>query len=407
MHRYSARMPPIHNMPLTRKAPFDDLDRFFEKFVAVGIDFGTTYTGVSWARSNDPKDINSITGWPSSDHRSKNEIQVPTLYDLASHKWGYEITPDMKPMKWFELLLLRKEDLTKEAGGDSVQLKQTLEILDTIGRDITPVKLVGLYLKKVWHHTYTTLRSMIDIDNLPLRVAITVPAIWPDYAKSSMREAARLAGITDHRAIGETTLITVEEPEAAALASVFQRNSFFEIKRNDSFVDVISYKVVCEQPFKLEECIPGRGKLDGAFLIDQAFFAYLRGKARLKIKSLTASDYNGFILKEWELGAKRSFSSADEPEFYNLHPPSDAYGTIARIRKKETLVISKLDMVSFFNRSLTGIRHLVGDQYKQVRLVTGEDPKRILLVGGLGSSEYIYNTLNESFNNKVLRPSEG
>lgn len=83
-------------------------------------------------------------------------------------------------------------------------------------------------------------------------------------------------------------------------------------------------------------------------------------------------------------------------------------------------------MVGFFNRSLTGIRHLVGGQYKQVRSVTGEDPKvglrgrtaratllmnrdnqRILLVGGLGSSEYIYNALNESFNNKVLRPSEG
>ena len=133
-------------------------------------------------------------------------------------------------MKWFKLLLLKKEDLTREAGGDSQQLKQTLEILDAIGRDITPVQLVGLYLKKVWDHTYTSLRSMIDIDNLPLRVAITVPAIWPDYAKSSMRQAARLAGITDHRAIGETTLITVEEPEAAALASVFQRNSFFEIK---------------------------------------------------------------------------------------------------------------------------------------------------------------------------------
>ena len=33
-------------MSLARKAPFDDLDRFFEKFVAVGIDFGTTY-GIS------------------------------------------------------------------------------------------------------------------------------------------------------------------------------------------------------------------------------------------------------------------------------------------------------------------------------------------------------------------------
>ncbi|KAI1070938.1 hypothetical protein LB507_010920 [Fusarium sp. FIESC RH6] len=380
-------------MPLTRKAPFDNLDRFFEKFVAVGIDFGTTYTGVSWARSTDPKDINSITGWPSSDHRSKNEIQVPTLYDFTSHKWGHEITPDMKPIKWFKLLLLKKEDLTREAGGDSQQLKQTLDILDAIGRDITPVQLVGLYLKEVWDHTYTSLRSMIDIDNLPLRVAITVPAIWPDYAKSSMRQAAKLAGITDHRAIGETTLITVEEPEAAALASVFQRNSFFEIKRNDSFVvcdagggtiDVISYKVVCEQPFKLEECTPGRGKLDGAFLIDQAFFAYLQGKAKLKIKSLTASDYNGFILREWELATLQ----LQWVEFVLIE-------------------INRLDMVGFFNRSLTGIRHLVGDQCKQVRAVTGEDPKRILLVGGLGSSEYICNALNESFNNKVLRPSEG
>ena len=133
-------------------------------------------------------------------------------------------------MKWFKLLLLNQEDLTKEAGGDTQQFKQTLGTLDTIGRDISPVELVGLYLEKVWDHTYNSLKTMIDIDNLPLRVAITVPAIWPHYAKSSMREAAKLAGITKHRAIGETTLITVEEPEAAALASVFQGNSFLDIK---------------------------------------------------------------------------------------------------------------------------------------------------------------------------------
>ncbi|QPC59282.1 hypothetical protein HYE67_001513 [Fusarium culmorum] len=405
MSRYSARMPFVL-----------DSDKCFDKFVAIGIDFGTTYTGVSWARSTDPKDINAITGWPSEDHRNKNEIQVPTLYDVKSQKWGYQITPDMNPMKWFKLLLLNKEDITKEAGGNSVQLRQTIEILETSDDKITPVQAVGLYLKKVWNHTYASLGSMIDIDNLPLRVAITVPAIWPDYAKNLMKEAAKIAGITKHRAIGETTLMTVEEPEAAALASLFQRNSFLDIKKDESFVvcdagggtiDVISYTVVSERPFKLEECIPGRGKLDGAFLIDQAFFSYLRGKAKLKIKSLKVYDYNQFISREWELGAKRSFSSADEPEYYHLHPPSDAYGTLARIRKRETLAISKLDMTGFFARSLTGIKYLVGDQYKEVRLVTGKDPKRILLVGGLGSSEYIYNVLNESFDNKILRPSEG
>ncbi|RBR26995.1 uncharacterized protein FIESC28_00263 [Fusarium coffeatum] len=83
------------------------------------------------------------------------------------------------------------------------------------------------------------------------------------------------------------------------------------------------------------------GRLAGAFLIDQAFFAYLQGKAKLKITSLKASEYNGFVLKERELCAKRNFSSIDEPEFYNLYPPSDAYGTMARILKKETMDISK------------------------------------------------------------------
>ncbi|GKU08220.1 unnamed protein product [Fusarium langsethiae] len=377
-------------------------DEYVEKFVAIGIDFGTTYTGVSWARSTDPKDINSITDWPSEDHRNKRAIQVPTLYDLESEKWGYLITPDMKPMKWFKLLLLNKEDITKESGSDSTQLRQTIEILETLGEKITPVQVVGLYLKEVWNHTYTSLGSMMDIDNLPLRVAITVPAIWPDYAKNLMREAAKIAGITKHRAIGETTLITVEEPEAAALASLFQRNSFLEINKNDSFIvcdagggtiDVISYTVVSEQPFMLEECIPGKGKLGGAFLIDQAFFSYLNGKAKLKITALKKHEYNDFILREWELGAKRSFSSAHEPKLYHLQPPINAYGKMDRLLKRETLAVST---------------YLVGDQYKEIQSVTGKDPKRILLVGGLGSSEYIYNVLNENekFNNKVLRPSE-
>ncbi|RGP77158.1 heat shock 70 kda 12b [Fusarium longipes] len=361
-----------------------DSDKYFEKFVALGIDFGTTYTGVSWARSTDPSDLNSITGWPSEDHRNKNQIQMPTLYDVKTEKWGYQITPEMKPMKWFKLLLLNKEDINKEAGGNSAQLRETIQILEALGEDITPVQVVGLYLKKVWDHTYASLGSMMDIDNLPLRVAITVPAIWPDYAKNVMKEAAKIAGITKHRAIGTTTLMTVEEPEAAALASLFQRNSFLEINKDESFVvcdagggtiDVISYTVVSEQPFRLEECVTGRGKLDGAFLIDQAFFSYLKGKAKLKIKSLKVQDYNQFILREWELGAKRSFSSADEPDFYHLHPPSDAYGPMARLRKKETLAINKVDMTNFFARSLTGIKYLVGDQYREVQSETGKEPK--------------------------------
>ncbi|CZR41752.1 uncharacterized protein FPRO_11342 [Fusarium proliferatum ET1] len=391
-------------------------DDYSPKFVAIGIDFGTTYSGVSWARSTNPKEVHSITGWASEDHRNQNEVQVPTLYDIDSGKWGFEITPDMKPMKWFKLLLLKNEDIAKEEIRNAPQLQQARDILSSSRKRLTAVQVVGYYLKNVWDHTYAALKSMLDVDNLPLRVAITIPAIWPAYAQSAMREAAKIAGITKYRDIGETTLILVQEPEAAALASLFQRNSSPEIQQNESFVvcdagggtvDVISYKVVSERPFKLEECVPGTGKLAGAFQIDQAFESYVRGKAKLKISSLKDFDYNQFILREWELGAKRSFSISNAQENYHLHPPSKAYGTLARLRHKDTLIISNEEMTGFFNRSLTGIRTLVGSQCKEVQEETGKPPKKILLVGGLGSSEYVYDKLTEIFSNKVLRPSDG
>ncbi|KAF5543247.1 heat shock 70 kDa 12B [Fusarium phyllophilum] len=266
---------------------------------------------------------------------------------------------------------------------------------------------------------------MLDVDNLPLRVAITIPAIWPAYAQNPMREAAKTAGITKYRDIGETTLILVQEPEAAALASLFQRNSSPEIQVRSHFspncwimlIDVISYKVVSERPFKLEECVPGTGKLASAFQIDQAFESYVRGKAKFKISSLKGFDYNQFILRQWELGAKRSFSISNAQENYHLHPPSKAYGTLARLRHNDTLVISKHSDSSreSMQRGPRGDREtakgniqLSVDHRTQDtdELMRGHSWK-ILLVGGLGSSEYVYDKLTKIFSNKVLRPSDG
>jgi molecular chaperone DnaK (HSP70) len=135
----------------------------------------------------------------------------------------------MKPIKWFKLLLLNDEDIAKEEVHTATQLQEAKRILSN-SMDTTAVQIVAFYLKKVWNHTYAALRSRIDIDNLPLRVAITIPAIWPAYAQSAMREAAKIAGIMDYRDIGVTTLTLVQEPEAAALACLFQRNSSPEIQ---------------------------------------------------------------------------------------------------------------------------------------------------------------------------------
>lgn len=188
-----------------------------------------SYSGVCWARSTNPEEVNLIKGWPCECHRNRTEIQVPTLYDITSGKWGYEITPDMKPLKWFKLLLLNDEDIAKEEVHTATQLQEAKMILSN-STNTTAVQIIGSYLKEVWNHTYKTLESMLDIKNLPLRVAITVPAIWPAYAQSAMREAAKLAGIMDYRDIGVTSLTLVQEPEAAALACLIQRNGSPEIQ---------------------------------------------------------------------------------------------------------------------------------------------------------------------------------
>jgi hypothetical protein len=199
------------------------------KFIAVGIDFGTTYSGVSWAFSESPDVIHEIQGWPAEYHNDKNQEQVPTQFDIKSGKWGFEVTPDMDPIKWFKLLLLKESDIGREEVRDSEPLQHAREQLRGPGAP-TPTLIVGKYLGKLWQHTYSELKSRLDVDNLPLRVAITVPAIWEPYAQNAMRDAAKIAGIFDERDIGMTTLDLIQEPEAAGLSILFERGQLPEIE---------------------------------------------------------------------------------------------------------------------------------------------------------------------------------
>ncbi|KAH7146867.1 hypothetical protein B0J13DRAFT_595253 [Dactylonectria estremocensis] len=382
------------------------------KFIAIGIDFGTTFSGVSWAFSEQPDKVYEISEWPAAFYNNQNEIQVPTQYDLKSGKWGYEVTPDMTPMKWFKLLLLNDDDIVRDEIRNSKSMQEARAQLH-LPKAPNATQVVGFYLKKLWEHTYAKLRAKLEIDNLPLRVAITVPAIWPPYAQKAMREAAKIAGITDERDIGATTLDLVQEPEAAGLSILFERSDLPEIQAGESFVvcdagggtvDVISYTVISNRPFQLKECVKGDGKLSGAIRIDEAFEAHLKGKTKLRLQSLEQAEYNTFVTEDWERGAKRSFSNEKEPQQFFLRPPSKAYKKMDRWRGKDSFSISNEEMKTFFSKSLTGIRGLVNEQCKQVQKATEKPPKKILLVGGLGSSLYIHSMLDEQFKGIVLRP---
>ena len=157
---------------------------------------------------------------------------MPTVFDIDSDKWGYQVAPDMKPIKWFKLLLLSDNDLAREENQEISQSKQLQDARTHLSkyRKITAVDLVGRYLKKLWDHTYAMLKTMMKIDDIPIHVAITAPANWSHNARKALRQAVKQAGITTKGPNGALILKLVREPEAPAKSIMREHGLVVEIK---------------------------------------------------------------------------------------------------------------------------------------------------------------------------------
>lgn len=147
-------------------------------------------------------------------------------YDHDRVIWGYSIPPDVKPIRWFKLLLLQEKDLDPEIQVSEILLDARKRLTEA---NKTVVDVIADYLGALWSHVLGQIeraRSKSVLEALAFHVVLTVPAIWPDYARRDMKEAARKAGILDDRLAGPTTLSFAPEPEAAALASLLDRGPY-------------------------------------------------------------------------------------------------------------------------------------------------------------------------------------
>ncbi|KAK4444198.1 hypothetical protein QBC34DRAFT_415619 [Podospora aff. communis PSN243] len=387
-----------------------------EKYIAIGIDFGTTYSGVSWAHSSTPNDIHHVAHWPYDGFRGKDEVQIPTQVDLASNDWGYLVSKDADPVRWFKLLLLETRDLKKDMKETNHPLENSREKLRKhAGYEPSAViSLVADFLQKLWEHALTEIQYELDLDLLPIKVAITVPAIWPLYAREKMEIAAEKAGITKPRRIGKTELILVEEPEAAAVSTLFDRKDYPEIEVGESFIvcdcgggtiDITSYTVTSVNPFIVKEAVKGDGKLCGAFLIDDAFENWMKIKSDgLRFDRCDRADIRDFMNEDWEHGIKRAFTGRERS--FSIRPPAKAFGVVKRTKgRSDNFQISSDVIKQFYSRTYNGIRELISQQKAEITKTLGKPPKKILLVGGLGASRYLYSMLHEQHQN-VLQPAQ-
>jgi molecular chaperone DnaK (HSP70) len=191
--------------------------------IIVGIDFGTTYSGVAFTWSKKIERMEVISSWDSELHSSSDEEKTPTAISFESKgkvNWGYNIPFDADQGKWFKLLLIDDKDLPEDVRM-SAKIKEARAYLKKHNK--TPVVVIASFLRLLWNHcnqrvTETVSRSLVNYSKF--HIVITLPAIWPDYARHRMREAVEQAGMVSARVAGKTTLSFISEPEAAALATL-------------------------------------------------------------------------------------------------------------------------------------------------------------------------------------------
>ncbi|KAG5806493.1 hypothetical protein H9Q74_007373 [Fusarium xylarioides] len=378
-----------------------------DDILVIGIDFGTTYSGVAWASQADfeSQHINLITSWPGS---GREEGKAPTelYYEDGKISWGFEIDSDIDPIKWFKLLLLKEEDLSPELRSSEFLLRARKMMREN---DKTAIDLISDYLRMIWNHTLETInkdRGSV-VEALQFHVVITVPAIWKDYARQDMTEAAKKAGILDRRNAGETKLTFAPEPEAAALSTLCEpgrgtksNEVYLVCDAGGGTVDLITYKIGSVNPILMDEAVEGSGGLCGGIFIDEAFEYMIKNRLGRRWDRLSRAGIKELLKGEWELSIKPQFKPTNSSKEYLVSVPAEAFGKEKKLTdtakepyiKNGRIHFSESHIKKAFSQVLDDIDKLIDAQVLKSR-DQGQPISGIILVGGLGSSPYLYDHL--------------
>ncbi|PUU79590.1 hypothetical protein B9Z19DRAFT_979106 [Tuber borchii] len=406
--------------------------------IIVGIDFGTTHSAIAWAQTSSPEEYEVITHWPGQSGKDWGKVpsdicyttnrpasnstsgQAPSLHRRffnCSRKIyrGFEVPPtDPQKLSWIKILLDPSQPRP-----NFVNPKKT-----TLPRGKKPVDIVTDYLSALKSYTVQTLERRLGkevVQKSRVEYVLTVPAVWSDKARQMTMEAAIRAGLGVRAGEDSTGLLRlITEPEGAAeyaLRSI-QPNSmnvgdcFVVCDAGGGTVDLISYRISSLIPLQLNEVAIGTGALCGAVYLDRRFEDFV--SRRIGKDKFDAMDHRArFQMNQfWETYVKREFvddegvQRDEEEEEENENklfwvpvmgvPDNEDKGIRGGFLK-----LSRREVKEIFEPIVAQVLELISKQVIEV-LKSGKGPiAAILLVGGFGSSEYLYQRINRWAADKI------
>ncbi|ROW13226.1 hypothetical protein VPNG_04861 [Cytospora leucostoma] len=375
----------------------------------IGIDFGTTFTGFTYAYSEEADKLQTITDWVDG---NADDPKTPSAIKFKRNgvDWGIKANNIPTALRWFKLLLVNEEDLPADVRA-SAQLKELRQQVKSIRK--SAVDVASEYLDCVWTHCLERMKTAEGeetVDTSRFHVVITLPAIWPNYARERMRQAVDKAGILkQRRGVGKTTLDFIFEPEAAALAALSGVDGRHNIKIGDCFVivdcgggtvDLISYKVTKTQPMEVEEVVKGEGALCGAIFVDERFEDLLELKLKLiseeALDLIDDDDIPEMMDRHWENGIRKLFTGTAQE--WTIRYPFNLVDRhlMAGSRGFPTFTITSGEVEEVFRPIVEKIQELVVCQINAVSQKEDKLPKYVILVGGFGRSKYLHTYLKQN-----------
>jgi len=383
--------------------------------LVVGVDFGTTYSGVAAVYSATPDDVDIIKTWPGGNGITSDKVPTEIAYDEVPSqqpesngdangepvpqniRWGFQFKPEEPRLRCIKLFLDRNQKLPPFVSplSTAAQLRKC---------ERTVMDAVSDYLTKIYEHTMETLQRRYGetfISQTPVEFVLTVPAVWSDAAKNATLQAAERAGMGNRH-----ELKLISEPEAAAFYTLktIQPNG---LKEGDNFivcdagggtVDLIAYKVTQLYPLRVEESAVGTGGLCGSAFLNYRFEDHVKariGEERYEhMREKKPKTWN-MGLRYFEEFVKRNFNEDEHSEVNVPFPglPDDEEAGL----ESGFLIMSAAQVKSIFEPIVSQVIELVEGQVQAIREKDGV-VRGVILVGGFGQSNYLYMRLKQHFN---------
>ncbi|KID59176.1 Hsp70 family protein, partial [Metarhizium hybridum] len=352
----------------------------------IGLDFGTTFSGVAYAYSTDPENIWTISDWPGGEDRLVPKAPSVLKYEdgsTTSFQWGYQL------------------DLTRDA--NITELKLLLDpdqprpyfISSNVQAEMARLPkgvmdVASDYMRVMLQHAVKQIeKEVMDrsiLDNYQKKFVLTVPAVWSDKAKDLTLRAARNAGISP------VSMIT--EPEAASLYTMYSNGDIIVIcDAGGGTVDLVSYEIQSLDPFELKALTAPSGGLCGSLMLNKRFedevLQAVGDEAYVKLKK---TDAYRSALKEFDTVVKIAFRGKNDPDRFVSFPMADLKDNTAAGLVKNAMALSGSTMFRIFDPIIREIDKLVSDQVTRVRLERlqlGDTTKASVKVGESRQSSWL------------------